>query len=163
MWDGLALNSDLFAWAGGLHVNPGLRDYAPPKEISLAAAALLAIAAGAIRLWGRVSVEDGMVFRAASWLFERWHAAVVRAPGATLTAASAAVALLWTATSVRRHWALGSNDWDLGIYTNGLWNLTHGFGYVSSLKGGMHLFGDHQTPTYWLIAPLFGCCTPSCC
>lgn len=154
VWDGLALIL-LIGWAGGLHVNPGLRDFAPPKEISLAAAALLAIAAGAIRLWGRVSVEEGVVFRAAAWLFERWHAAISRAPVATLTAASAAVALLWSMTSLRRHWALGSNDWDLGIYTNGLWNLTHGFGYVSSLKGGMHLFGDHQTPTYWLLAPLF--------
>ena len=154
MWDGLALIL-LFGWAGGLHVNPGLRDFAPPKETALGAAALLAILAGAVRLWGGASVEHGLVFRAAAWMFRRWHAAIAGAPAATLTSSSAAVALLWSVSSLRRHWALGSNDWDLGIYTNGLWNLTHGFGYVSSLKGGMHLFGDHQTPTYWLLAPLF--------
>ncbi|HYX63019.1 MAG TPA: DUF2079 domain-containing protein, partial [Burkholderiales bacterium] len=54
-----------------------------------------------------------------------------------------------------RHLAFESHGWDLGIFTNALWNLTHGNGYVSSLKGGINLLADHQSPLFWLLAPVF--------
>jgi hypothetical protein len=36
-----------------------------------------------------------------------------------------------------------------------MWNLTHANGYISSVKGGINLFLDHQSPLFWALAPLF--------
>src|SRR5262245_60929276 len=90
LWDSLALI--LFVgWAGGLHLEPALRDFVPPKETSLASVALLAIAAGLVWLWANVSVADGVILRSAAWLFRRWHQAIVSRPGQTLSIASVLV------------------------------------------------------------------------
>ena len=61
--------------------------------------------------------------------------------------------LFWIA--LLRHRAFETHGYDLGIFTNVIWNLTQGNGYVSSVKGGINLFTDHQSPSYWLLAPLF--------
>ena len=60
---------------------------------------------------------------------------------------------LWLA--FRRYWAFETHGYDLGIFTNAMWNLTHGNGYMSSVKGGINLFLDHQSPLFWVLAPLF--------
>ncbi|MGQ0735140.1 MAG: DUF2079 domain-containing protein [Acidobacteriota bacterium] len=154
-WDSTAALM-FVAWAGGIDVGPASRDYVAPKEVSLAAVGLLTVGALAIEWWTRRSVTDGLLFRLASSMFQAWQRAVSRRPASWLGLSAVLMAVVWGWASLRRHWAFGSNSFDLGIYTNALWNLTQGNGYVSSLKDGMHLLGDHQTPTYWLMAPLFG-------
>ena len=64
------------------------------------------------------------------------------------------VGVLWSTVALWRHWALESHAWDLGIFVNGFWNLTHGNGYVSNLRG-LPLLADHQAPSAWLFAPVF--------
>lgn len=70
-----------------------------------------------------------------------------------------ALAFLWGTygawLSCLRHRAAQSSAFDLGIFTNTLWNLTHGNGYMSSLKGGISLFADHQSPILFAFAPFF--------
>ncbi len=61
----------------------------------------------------------------------------------------------WSFASLRRHWAFQSHAFDLGIFTNAIWNLTHGNGYLSSVKEGINLFADHQSPIFWLLGPFF--------
>ena len=61
--------------------------------------------------------------------------------GATFMGA-AVIGALWAATALTRHASLGTSAFDLGIFTNAMWNLTHGNGYVSSVKGGINLFVD---------------------
>lgn len=84
-----------------------------------------------------------------------WQEAVQRSGTRPLWIAAGAVALALFGLSVLRHWAFDSHGFDLGIFTNVMWNLTHGNGYVSSVKGGINLFLDHQSPTWWLLAPIF--------
>ena len=84
-----------------------------------------------------------------------WLRAMESAPARSLWLASGAVGSVYLAVALLRHWAFESHGWDLGIFTNAIWNLTHGNGYVSSLKGGINLFSDHQSPLFWLLAPLF--------
>lgn len=43
---------------------------------------------------------------------------------------------------------------DLSIYTQVLWNLSHGYGLASSIQGHNY-FADHFEPVLFLLAPLF--------
>lgn len=61
----------------------------------------------------------------------------------------------WSAVSIKKHLAFETSNFDLGIFTNALWNLTHGFGYISAPKGGINLLRDHQSFSFLLLAPLF--------
>lgn len=115
---------------------------------------VVALAAAAIRRWSPEPWQNSFFVRLGTRLGRAWLDAVQRSPRALWTAAAAMAALLlWI--SLLRHWAFDSHGYDLGIFTNVMWNLTHGNGYVSSVKGGINLFTDHQSPTYWLLAPLF--------
>ena len=78
-----------------------------------------------------------------------------RRPVPLLALGTALTAAIWAFASLRRHWAFESHAFDLGLFTNAIWNLTHGNGYLSSVKGGMNLFADHQSPIFWLFAPFF--------
>jgi hypothetical protein len=69
--------------------------------------------------------------------------------------AAALVGALYAWVALARHGAFYTLGHDLGIFTNAIWNLTHGYGYVSSIKDGANLFTDHQSPLFWLLAPLF--------
>ena len=84
-----------------------------------------------------------------------WMDALERAGPRPLWVAAAAVGLGYFALAVLRHRAFDSHGYDLGIFTNVMWNLTHGNGYISAVKDGINLFTDHQSPTYWLLAPVF--------
>ena len=81
--------------------------------------------------------------------------AIERSGPRPLWVVAAVVGIGMFCVSLLRHWALDSHGYDLGIFTNVMWNLVHGNGYLSSVKNGINLFADHQSPTYWLLAPLF--------
>lgn len=116
---------------------------------------LLLFYAIAVRVWLRQPWERSFFVRAFLRLAQAWVRAVAQAPARCLWSASAVVgaALAWIA--LLRHWAFESHGHDIGIFTNAIWNLTHGNGYVSSIKDGINLFADHQSPLFWLLAPLF--------
>jgi hypothetical protein len=116
---------------------------------------LAALAAGAAWRWGGARLEDSYFYRRGAALWSAWRAAVELAPSRALWGAAFAVGCLYLWVALVRHYAFDSHGWDLGIFTNAMWNLTHGNGYVSSLKGGINLFADHQSPLYWVLAPVF--------
>src|SRR6267143_360877 len=116
---------------------------------------LVAIVAVAVRRWSREPWERSFFFRHGAKLAQAWLDALERSPGRTLWSAAGVVAALFLWVSLLRHRALDSHGFDLGIFTNAIWNLTHGNGYVSSVKGGINLFSDHQSPLFWALAPLF--------
>ncbi|MDR3607301.1 MAG: DUF2079 domain-containing protein [Oligoflexia bacterium] len=60
-----------------------------------------------------------------------------------------------SAASVLRHLSFDSHAYDLGIFTNALWNIAHGHGFFSSVKDGISLLSDHQSPLLALFAPIF--------
>jgi uncharacterized membrane protein len=116
------------------------------------ATALFALAA---RHWSGEPWEKSFFLRLGSKLARRWLLALERSPGLALWSVAAIVGAQFFSVSLLRHWALETHGHDLGIYTNAIWNLTHGNGYVSAVKSGQNLFLDHQAPLYWALAPLF--------
>jgi len=119
------------------------------------AAVIVMLVALALSRWSHEPWERSLFVRLGIWPARAWHEAVSRAPERPLWAAAAAVGLALFAVAMVRHSAFESHGHDLGIFTNAMWNLTHGGGYVSSVKDGINLFADHQSPTFWLLAPLF--------
>lgn len=99
--------------------------------------------------------ERSFFLRLAMKIGRAWLDALERSGPRPLWVAAGAVGLGLFCVALLRHWAFDSHGYDLGIFTNVMWNLIHGNGYVSSVKDGIHLFTDHQSPTYWLLAPLF--------
>jgi uncharacterized membrane protein len=69
--------------------------------------------------------------------------------------ATAGMALLYGFVSQSRHQQLESHAFDLGIFTNTMYNFVFGHGYFSAVKGGIQLFSDHQSPSFWLFSPAF--------
>jgi uncharacterized membrane protein len=121
-----------------------------------AGAVLLVVLIGAAaRRWTQEPWEKSLFVRLGICLGRAWLRAVERAPTAALWGATAVVGGVFFANSLARHWAFETHGHDLGIFTNALWNLIHGNGYVSAIKGGINLFADHQSPLFWLLAPLF--------
>ncbi|HYE79554.1 MAG TPA: DUF2079 domain-containing protein, partial [bacterium] len=64
------------------------------------------------------------------------------------------VAALALALALRRHATFNSNAYDLGIFTQLFFNLTHGNGLATSIRGEANLLADHAAPTWWLFAPV---------
>ena len=116
---------------------------------------LVAIVAVALRRWSGEPWEKSFFIRQANRLAQAWRRAVDRSPARSLWSAAGVVGALLLWVSLLRHGAFETHGYDLGIFTNAIWNLTHGYGYVSSIKGGINLFADHQSPLFWLLAPLF--------
>jgi uncharacterized membrane protein len=116
---------------------------------------VVALVGIAIRRWSREPWQASFFFRLGNRVGRAWLDAVERSGARPLWIAAAAVGLLLFGIALMRHWAFDSHGYDLGIFTNVMWNLTHGNGYVSSVKDGINLFADHQSPTYWLLAPVF--------
>jgi uncharacterized membrane protein len=139
-----ALAAALCAW---LSPWPWLRDVGPA---AIVAAAALALRRGSAEPW-----ESSFFFRQGRRLALAWLAALERSPARALWSAAAVAAALLLCVSLARHRAFASHGFDLGIFTNAMWNLTQGNGYVSSVKGGMNLFADHQSPLFWALAPFF--------
>ncbi len=112
----------------------------------------------------RVDLGQASSVRVARAAWGRWCQALVARPGRTLLSGAAVAAALLIAVSVRRHWSFESFAYDLGIFTQGLWNLAQGNGYYSSVRilddsyssvRGVHLLTDHQSFLVWLILPVF--------
>jgi len=116
---------------------------------------LAALAAVAAWRWGGARLEESYFYRRGAAIGSAWRAAVERTPSRALWSAAFAVGCLYLWVALVRHYAFDSHGWDLGIFTNAMWNLTHGNGYVSSVKGGINLFADHQSPLFWVLAPAF--------
>ena len=115
---------------------------------------IVVLVAVAIRRWSDEPWERSFFVRLGTRLGRAWVDLVERSPG-PLWVVSAAVGLGLFCVALLRHWAFDSHGYDLGIFTNAMWNLVHGNGYVSSVKDGINLFTDHQSPTYWMLAPAF--------
>lgn len=147
LWDSLVAVFILFPLlTGGIWIQrPGLF-----VELSDLGAPVLIISFAALLLKGvfRFPIEKSFwvkVFRS-SW--SQWKRC-------SPWAAALAVGTLGSLTSLLRHWNFESHAFDLGIFTNALWNLTQGSGYFSSVKDGINLFSDHQSPLLWVFAPVF--------
>ncbi|MEO7993321.1 MAG: DUF2079 domain-containing protein [bacterium] len=54
-----------------------------------------------------------------------------------------------------RHATFHSNAYDLGIFTQLFWNLTHHGWLASSIREESWILRDHAAPTWWLLAPLW--------
>jgi len=116
---------------------------------------LVAIVAVLVRRWSSEPWEASFFVRLGARIARAWLGALERAPGRTLWGAAAVVGAFFFWVALVRHRAFDSHGFDLGIFTNAIWNLTHGNGYVSSVKEGINLFSDHQSPLFWALAPLF--------
>lgn len=119
------------------------------------AAILVALVAVALQRWSGEAWEKSFCVRHSIRLGEAWRRAVDRSSATALWGAAAVVGIALSFVSFLRHWAMESHGYDLGIFTNAIWNLAHGNGYISSIKGGINLFADHQSPTFWALTPLF--------
>lgn len=153
---------DILFWAtvllplltGGIWIRrPGLKLELTQVSIPLAV----------LSLWGayflyrkrRAALESTSSLRFVLRAWGLWRKSVEERPALTLFLATLFFGTLWSWVSLNRHWAFLSGFADLGIFLNAIWNLTHGNGYVSSLKNGMNLFADHQSPIFWFTAPFF--------
>ena len=152
-------------WAGALAGLLGLvaivHRYEPVAEVlwrlsrDTGAVLVIAAAAFATRRWSGEPWEQSFFVRLSARVARAWLRAVERSPARALWSAAAVAGTILFWVALQRHRAFESHGYDLGIFTNAIWNLTHGNGYVSSVKHGINLFADHQSPTFWLLAPLF--------
>lgn len=99
--------------------------------------------------------KDSKILPRLQSLWDWWRHRLLSRSLPTLTLSAALAGLLWFFISVRRHAAFQSGAADLGIFTNTAWNLSHGYGYFSSLKGGVNLLTDHQSYLFLLFGPVF--------
>lgn len=154
LWDILVWILFVFPWVtGGVWIKqPGLK--LELSEVGIPVLVLAVLASG-LKWIGNAPLEQASSVRFLMLCWNRWQEILFRSPKKTLWLAASGIGLVEAFASFRRHWAMGSGAADLGIFTNAIWNLTHGNGYISSVKDGMNLFSDHQSPIFWLIAPLF--------
>ncbi len=154
VWDGIVWICVVFPLlTGGVWIHrPGFK--LELAELS-APVAIVAILGFCLARFGKIRVQDASSFKLAARLWERWRVALEARPGQTLFWGWLFFGTLWAAAALFRHWHFGSHAGDLGIFTSAIWNLVHDNGYVSSVKNGMNLFQDHQSPIFWLLAPAF--------
>ena len=120
-----------------------------------AAVVVVVLVAAAARRYSGEPWQASLFVRLGAKIGRAWVDAVQRSGARPLWVVAAIAGFCMSGVSLLRHYAFDSHGYDLGIFTNVMWNLTHGNGYVSSVKNGINLFADHQSPTYWLLAPLF--------
>ncbi len=61
--------------------------------------------------------------------------------------------LIWLAVVVARYFSFHLHTWDSGINSNVIYNLSQGEFYLSFLR--VNNLGDHFTPSYLLLVPLY--------
>jgi uncharacterized membrane protein len=116
---------------------------------------VVGLVALAVRRWSPEPWEKSFFIRHGTALARAWLGAVERSPALALWSVVAVLTAFFFWLGLLRYRAFESHGFDLGIFTNAMWNLTHGNGYVSSVKGGINLFLDHQSPLFWALAPFF--------
>jgi len=62
--------------------------------------------------------------------------------------------IVYSVASIIQHEAFRTNVWDLGLYEQVLWNLSHGYGFQSSVTG-FNFLGDHLAFSLVLLAPIY--------
>jgi uncharacterized membrane protein len=72
----------------------------------------------------------------------------------TLTVAAIAVTIVLGRVALLRHQNLQSNVYDLGLFSNALWNTAHGRFMASTFLPTGTFTSEHITPTLALLAPL---------
>jgi uncharacterized membrane protein len=122
------------------------------RPLSVLVVALVAVA---VRRSTQEPWERSFFVRLGKRIARFWLDALERSPRRTLWIAAGAVGTVLFAVALARHRGFATHGTDLGHFTNAMWNLTNGHGYVSSIKNGANVFTDHQSPTFWLLAPLF--------
>jgi len=60
----------------------------------------------------------------------------------------------FTVPKLFSYWSLVGDAWNLAIYHNLIWNLTHGYGYYSDVLNVHHL-GEHFSPVVLLFVPVY--------
>lgn len=64
-------------------------------------------------------------------------------------------AAVYSVVGLVRHWHFGSNAYDLGIADQMVWHLSRCESPASTIHGLSNMFGDHFSPIWTLMAPLF--------
>ena len=154
IWDFLFGLTVLFPLlTGGIWTNkPGFKIELTQISIQLIVLALLAMAMERAR---RGTLEKLYTIQFCTKLVNAWQSLMQKNPKKGLLGGFLLAGSLWSLVALRRHWAFSSGYADLGIFVNAIWNLTHGNGYISSVKDGVNLFSDHQSPIFYLLFPLF--------
>ena len=120
------------------------------------ALALLVAANGDVGPLARV--EDVFLIALALTFIRHWfhpYAVTLAAPRRAVGWGIAAYGVLFSFITVTRHWAFRTHALDLGYYVQILWSLTQDLrGPYMSLPE-MHVWGDHFSPTLYLLVPLF--------
>jgi len=152
-WDALVWILIVFPLVTG-----GIWLHRPGLKIELSEMAVPVVIVTLLGFWlyrRGTDLRASTAVRGAEKIARIWNREISRAPARALLLATLAVGALWAWASVRRHSALGTGAADLGIFTNAIWNLAFRGEYVSSVKNGINLFLDHQSPVFWLWAPVF--------
>ncbi|TAK11707.1 MAG: DUF2079 domain-containing protein [Acidobacteria bacterium] len=68
---------------------------------------------------------------------------------------AALAASAYSAIGLVRHWHFGSSAYDLGIFDQMVWHLSRFEAPASSIHGLSNMFGDHFSPIWMLLAPLY--------
>ena len=154
LWDFLAWVTVLFPiFTGGLWIRrPGL--YVELTQINVPVVAL-GILGAILAITTKADLKSATSARFLFFIWKNWCALFKKNPEALVWISGLFAGLIWSLVSCRRHWAFQSAYADLGIFDNAIWNLVHGNGYISSVKGGMNLLADHQSPIFFLLAPFY--------
>ena len=62
--------------------------------------------------------------------------------------------VVFIAPKVLMHASMNTHDYDTGIYSNLAWNIVHGEGFHSDIRGHNHL-GEHFSPIIAALAPVY--------
>jgi uncharacterized membrane protein len=152
-----ALLAVIWLWRLWESSNPGFGPASAIWGLTRGSGAVLPLVlyGAAVHRWRREPWERSFFVRLSIRAAHAWLRALGRSAPRALWSAAAIVGAVLLGVALLRHWAFQSHGHDLGLFTNTIWNLTHGNGYVSSIKGGINLFIDHQSPIFWALAPLF--------
>jgi uncharacterized membrane protein len=101
----------------------------------------------------------GLVIRARATVLPGTASRTIPRPSArtaklTLAAASTTVAIVLARVALLRHQNFQSNVYDLGLFSNTLWNTAHGRFMACTFLPTGTFTSEHVTPTLTLLAPL---------
>ena len=97
-----------------------------------------------------VAAPKSPVTRLFTWVLSRVAVLNAARPLLCLWSLAGAYFMVMSVVVVRRHLSLNSHAFDLGIFDQALWALTHGEGLWSSILG-RHLLGEHFSPVMYAV------------